>query len=141
MENYNQQNSAGRRFRVKNVPQSPLHTGEGEESYSVPSSCDTDTSCDNDTPNGAIQPSQPPPVEQDSPATPTNRPQAARLNKRNYKKVKWSVEEKRVILYCFAYSRYKGWGKEKGKVFPLRTVSREDTEHQCEKPELVNDPD
>ena len=29
----------------------------------------------------------------------------------------WSVEEKRIILYCFAYSRHKGWGKTKGNVF------------------------
>ena len=117
MENYNQQNSAGRRFRVKNVPQSSLHTGEGEDSDGVPSSCDIDTSSDIDTPNGVIQPSQPPPVEQDSPATPKTA-RSVRPNKRSYNKVAWSAEEKeKKILYCFAYSRYEGWGRTNDKVF------------------------
>ena len=38
-------------------------------------------------------------------------------NRRNYENVKWSIEEKRIILYCFAYSRYEKWGRKKKVVF------------------------
>ena len=128
MATHNQQDTAGRRFRVNHVPQASGNAAEIEDSNSVPSLCDIDTSRDIDTPcdidtssdidtsNGVIPPSPGPPVGHNDSATP-KRPQPARPNKRNYKLVSWSVEEKSKILYCFAYSRHEGWGRTKAKVF------------------------
>ena len=119
MATHNQQDTAGRRFRGNHVPQVSGNAAEIEDSNSVPSLCDIDTSRDIDTPcdidtssdidtsNGVIPPSPGPPVGHNDSATP-KRPKPARPNKRNYKLVSWSVEEKSKILYCFAYSRHKG---------------------------------
>ena len=124
MATNNIQITAGRRFRVNHVPQASGNTAEIEDSNSVPSSCEIDTSSDIDTPNGTVQPSQAPHVEQVNLATPKTA-RSARPNKRNYNKVNWSAEEKEKILYCFAYSRYEGWGRTKDKVF-LEQLDRTD---------------
>ena len=86
--------------------------------------------------NGVIPPSQHPSVGQDSLATPTP-PPATRPNLRNYKKVYWSVEEKKQILYCHAFSR-QGWGKGKDQVFKEQLGLSELNKEKLQKTNVKN---
>ena len=43
--------------------------------------------------------------------------QRSKKIQRNYQKMNWTLEEKKIILYCFTYSRYEKWGRNKNKIF------------------------
>ena len=70
----------------------------------------------------SISPTSPlltPPSGQDNtdPGPKQNNYRGTRRNARNYNTVKWSLEEKKIIQYCFTYSRCEKWGRLKNTVF------------------------
>ena len=98
----------------KKVPLTRLRTGASKESYSTTSLATSGESSSTgnhlDTP---LDQQNPGPGLQENPKRGTK-------NKRNYTKTNWSIEEKKIILYCFNYSRYESWGRKKTQVFESR---------------------
>ena len=77
---------------------------------------------DGATSTGATSTHQGSPSDQHSPAPGPQQTswQRTARNLRQYKRVQWSLAEKRTLLFCFAYSRYEGWGRRKNQVFEER---------------------
>ena len=102
----NKNNDCWQRTQGKNSPSGRPPTRSSEDSYGEPLRGASGTSA------------MDVPASQDNGlGTPTaSRP--SRPNKRNYQKTMWSVEEKRILLRCYAYSRFEGWSSgTKDEVF------------------------
>lgn len=104
----NKTNQGWKRFQGKKPPSKD--TTRSQEVSKGASAC-----ADGASPGETLA-SQIPDTGQDSLLTPTP-PPTIRPNLRNYKQLSWSVEEKKTIYYCHAYSRCEVWTKGKDKIF------------------------
>ena len=68
-------------------------------------------------PCASTQPGNPPDQHKTGPGPQLTPIQRTKRNKRNYTTVKWSTEEKKIILFCFTYSRFEKWGRRKREIF------------------------
>ena len=95
----------------KKVPLTRLRTGTGKESDSAAS---LGTSGESSSTGNHLDT----PLDQQNPGPGLQEnPKRVTKNKRNYTQTKWSIEEKKIILYCFNYSRYESWGRKKTQMF------------------------
>ena len=91
------------RSQGKNTPKSGPRTSTGEEFIGASSSTSSGTPSDHGSGPG-----------------PGARKTAPTRYKRNLDRMKWTVEEKKIILFCFHYSRLEEWGRNKKEVFKMR---------------------
>ena len=89
--NTNNQNTAGRGFRVNNPPSASFAPGAGEV-------CDRGASAEQGTTHGQI-----------------NDRRSFSTKLRNYNRTIWTIAEKTVIYNCFIYSRHECWGRKKNE--------------------------
>ena len=97
----------------KKVPRSRLRIRACEESNDATSP----SASGRNTPFMGTQLGSPPDQQIAGPGPQPPTHQRTKRNKRNYDTIKWSIEEKKKILYCFTYSRYEKWGRLKSEVF------------------------
>ena len=94
----------------KKVPRSSsLHAGGGEESDSVYSSNTLEE-------QNEVEHNNPPDEVIPRPGL-VLKNRGPKRNLRNYKTTSWNLEEKKIILFCHTYSRYKEWGRNRDRVF------------------------
>ena len=95
----------------KKVPSTRVRTGTSKESNSA-----TSLGTSGESSSSGIHLKSPSDQQSPGPGLQEN-PKRVTKNKRNYNTTKWSIEEKKEILYCFNYSRYESWGRKKTQVF------------------------
>ena len=100
--------------QYKKVPLAQLRTKLCEVTNDAPSPSNTTTCINSKLDTPPDQPNNGPGIQQN---------QSKTTRKRKYITTKWSIEEKRTILHCFAYSRYEKWGRGKKVVFEEKIQS------------------
>ena len=97
----------------KKVPSTRLRTRAVVESDGATSSSATRRNL----PSTSTQQGNPSEQESTVPGTQQLPQQRTKRNKRDYDTLKWSIEEKKILLFCFTYSRFEKWGRLKKQVF------------------------
>ncbi|XP_034021122.1 uncharacterized protein LOC117505662 [Thalassophryne amazonica] len=97
----------------KKVPKSRLGTRVCEESNGATSL----SAAGNDLPCESTQLDNPSDQHSSDPGLQQQQPQRPKRKLRKYATVTWTIEEKKTIFYCFAYSRHEKWGRRKKAVF------------------------
>ena len=100
----------------KKVPKTRLRIRVCEESDDATSS----SAAGGDPPCIGTQLDTPPDQHKAGPGPQQPINQRTKRNRRLYETTKWSLEEKKKILHCFAYSRFEKWGRLKRDVFEKR---------------------
>ena len=104
--------TAGKGFRVNNPPQVDCHAGSAiERRYSS----ELSQSVISTSPSATASNIGITPAGQESGLGPPDK--SARPIRRGYAKIYWSLEEKKIILHSFAYSRHEKWRGSMNQVF------------------------